>query len=205
MRRLAVRITQDAVGTSRENHGNNGFPGPMAATEDATTLTGSPPPPPSFTPQTHRSTRPRFRKRLRKRPTPLVTPDPAVHPSRVLAHVRGLCDTVLRSDEPTSEVKASSYVLMRRRPAPPARDTLSLFQSMSPQGHSAMPARPKEPVVSAAPAPLPDARPHPRLWRWIAGRRVRRRRIFSAAFATASAPVSSASPSSGSSSTSDPH
>jgi hypothetical protein len=34
-----------------------------------------------------------------------------------------------------------------------------------------MPAHPKEHVVSAAPAPLPDTRPRPRLRRWIAARR----------------------------------
>ncbi|WP_236711249.1 hypothetical protein [Streptomyces sp. 150FB] len=97
MRRLAVRITQDTAGAPRENHGDDGVA--ALEPENATTVTSPTPPPPSFTPQPHRSTRPHFRKRLRRRPTPIVTPDPAVHPSRVLAHVRGLCDTVLRSDD----------------------------------------------------------------------------------------------------------
>ncbi|RDG37831.1 hypothetical protein DVH02_12595 [Streptomyces corynorhini] len=36
---------------------------------------------------------------MRRRPTPIVTSDPVAHPAAVLAHIRRLCDTVLRSDD----------------------------------------------------------------------------------------------------------
>lgn len=45
------------------------------------------------------ASRPRIRRGLRRRPTPIVTRDPAVNPSAVIAHVRWLCDVVLRSND----------------------------------------------------------------------------------------------------------
>ncbi|MFE2943336.1 hypothetical protein ACFXKG_30430 [Streptomyces sp. NPDC059255] len=82
MSRLATRIAQDAARPPRVRSES----GPAA-------------PPPSFTAQPQRSTHPRYRRQPRRRPTPIVTSDASAHPSAVLAHVRQLCDTVLRSDD----------------------------------------------------------------------------------------------------------
>ncbi|MFC9608039.1 hypothetical protein ACFTTN_31920 [Streptomyces niveus] len=99
MRRLAVRIAQDAARPLRVGSASAETAPPAELNEPDEAPGPAAPPPPSFSAQTHRSTRPRRRRHLRRRPTPIVTPDPASHPTTVLAHVQYVCDTVLRSDE----------------------------------------------------------------------------------------------------------
>lgn len=77
MRRLAGRIEQEVK------------PAPRRADPLS--------PSPSFTSQSHRSTRPATRK-LRRRPTSVISADPAVQPTAVRDHVGRLCETVLRAD-----------------------------------------------------------------------------------------------------------
>ncbi|MFB7275294.1 hypothetical protein [Streptomyces sp. NPDC056244] len=98
MRRLAIRITQDASRPPRVGTAPSA-PATTADPEDADEAPGPAAPPRSFGAQPQRSTRPRIRRHLRRRPAPLVAADPAAHPSAVFAHVRRLCDTVLRSDD----------------------------------------------------------------------------------------------------------
>ncbi|MFI9155710.1 hypothetical protein [Streptomyces sp. NPDC053367] len=45
------------------------------------------------------STRPRTRRGVRRRPTPILTTDPTTTPTAVIDHVRRLCETVLRSND----------------------------------------------------------------------------------------------------------
>lgn len=94
MRRLAIRVAEDAARPPRVRNGSSRT---AAEPEDTPEATGPAAAPPSFTPQTQRSTRPHARRPLRRRPTPIVTYDPGSHPKAVLAHVQGVCDTVLRS------------------------------------------------------------------------------------------------------------
>ncbi|MFI9587514.1 hypothetical protein ACIHCQ_38185 [Streptomyces sp. NPDC052236] len=95
MRRLAVRITQDAARPPRVR--SSASDPETADPEDAPD--GPAAPPPSFSAQNQRFTRPRIRRSLRRRPTPIVVPDPAAHPAAVRDHVRRLCEDVLRSDD----------------------------------------------------------------------------------------------------------
>ncbi|WP_405933635.1 hypothetical protein [Streptomyces sp. NBC_00827] len=90
MHRLAVRIAQDATRPPRVTR--------------ATLAPASPPaqlPPPAAPPVPSRptATRPRTRRGVRRRPTPILTPDPAISPTAVVDHVRRLCEMVLRSND----------------------------------------------------------------------------------------------------------
>ncbi|MEV8311834.1 hypothetical protein AB0P36_32030 [Streptomyces flavidovirens] len=94
MQRLAVRIAQDAARPPRVQTG----PSPQPADEEDEPA-GPVAPPPSYKATLQRSTRPRIRRALRRRPTPIITRDPAAHPAAVLDYVRRTCESVLRSDE----------------------------------------------------------------------------------------------------------
>ncbi|MFF7189675.1 hypothetical protein ACFZAR_31595 [Streptomyces sp. NPDC008222] len=90
MRRLAVRIAQDAARPPRVTRAVLA-PAPQH----------SQPPPPTAAPVPSRpaAARPRTRRGLRRRPTPILTQDPATTPSAVIDHVRRLCELVLRSND----------------------------------------------------------------------------------------------------------
>ncbi|MET9661379.1 hypothetical protein [Streptomyces sp. NPDC006510] len=93
MRRLALRIAEDASRPPRVRTPDSAEPAPPLA---------APVPgyaPPSYGTPPHPSTRPRPRNRPRRRPTPIVASDAAAHPSAVLAHVRSVCETVLCSND----------------------------------------------------------------------------------------------------------
>ena len=91
MHRLAVRIAQDAARPPRVQTvapGTDPFDGPEPAAGTAS--------PPS---RRAAASRPRTRRGLRRRPTPICPPDPAAHPDAVLEHVRGMCRQVVSSGE----------------------------------------------------------------------------------------------------------
>lgn len=90
MHRLAVRIAQDAARPPRVTR---------AIIAPATLSHPSPPasvPASSGRPATPK---PRTRRGLRRRPTPILVQDPATTPAAVVDHVRRLCETVLRSND----------------------------------------------------------------------------------------------------------
>ncbi|MEV7817569.1 hypothetical protein AB0P05_44150 [Streptomyces flaveolus] len=90
MRRLAVRIAQESARPPRVTRAVLA-PAPQRA----------PAPPPAMAPAPSRppGTRPRTRRGLRRRPTPILCPDPAASPTAVIDHVRRLCEMVLRSND----------------------------------------------------------------------------------------------------------
>ncbi|MET8684617.1 hypothetical protein ABZV77_10425 [Streptomyces sp. NPDC004732] len=84
MRRLAVRITQDAAVAPRVQSG--------AAAKETAASKEAPGPA-----RRTGASRPRSRRGVRRSPTPLCPPDPAAAPDAVLEHVRGLCRQVVSS------------------------------------------------------------------------------------------------------------
>ncbi|MDQ0994717.1 hypothetical protein [Streptomyces sp. V3I7] len=90
MRRLAVRIAQNAARPPR-----------VTRALIAPTFQSSRVPPPAAAPAPSHpgGTRPRTRRGMRRRPTPILSPDPAASPMAVVDHVRRLCDLVLRSND----------------------------------------------------------------------------------------------------------
>ncbi|MFJ3310315.1 hypothetical protein ACIPSA_46465 [Streptomyces sp. NPDC086549] len=90
MRRLAVRIAQDAARPPRVARAV------LAPTSPYPQL---PPPAAAPAPSRPTATRPRIRRGLRRRPTPILTQDPATSPTAVVDHVRRLCEMVLRSND----------------------------------------------------------------------------------------------------------
>ncbi|MFE7951484.1 hypothetical protein [Streptomyces sp. NPDC057426] len=104
LRRLAVRIAAEAQKPPRVQHSRIDGPAPAAQGMQPDPITAAQLPAPAQTPdpRTTRpstSSRPRIRRGLRRRPTPIVTSDPSANPTAVLAHVRWLCDVVLRSND----------------------------------------------------------------------------------------------------------
>ncbi|MGW6457696.1 hypothetical protein ACWF94_17580 [Streptomyces sp. NPDC055078] len=101
MHRLAVRIAQEAARPPRVQTaptGDDDVPPPAAAT--GAWLPASPAAPPPGRGTYHLSpARPRIRRSLRRRPTPIIATDPATTPTAVIDHVRKLCEAVLRSDD----------------------------------------------------------------------------------------------------------
>ncbi|MFJ1562589.1 hypothetical protein [Streptomyces mirabilis] len=90
MRRLAVRIAQDAARPPRVTR---------AVLAPAPRPPQLPPPAAAPAPSRPTETRPRTRRGLRRRPTPILTQDPATTPTAVVDHVRRLCEMVLRSND----------------------------------------------------------------------------------------------------------
>ncbi|MEV5644125.1 hypothetical protein AB0L67_28850 [Streptomyces flaveolus] len=90
LRRLAVRVAQDAARPPRITR---------AVTDPTPPTTQVQPPVGAPVPTRPASTRPRTRRGLRRRPTPILTPDPTTTPSAVVDHVRRLCEMVLRSND----------------------------------------------------------------------------------------------------------
>lgn len=105
MDRLAARISEDTRSPRVRYAGSSPTAGPVPQTapaEDPEAITQMPPP--AATPDTVYSrprgaSRPLPRRGVRRRPTPIVQADPAVSTLAVLAYVRQLCDTVLRSND----------------------------------------------------------------------------------------------------------
>lgn len=90
MRRLAVRIAQDAARPPRVTR---------AVLAAAPPRTQAPPPATAPVSSHPNGTRPRTRRGTRRRPTPILCPDPAASPMAVVHHVRRLCELVLRSND----------------------------------------------------------------------------------------------------------
>ncbi|MGP3756160.1 hypothetical protein [Streptomyces sp. IBSNAI001] len=106
LRRLAVRITEEAHRPARVQHAHlQGEPVPTA--HDGTSRAPGVPAqvaapaqaPATRTTRPPASPRPRIRRHLRRRPTPIVASDPSVNPTAVMAYLRWLCDIVLRSHD----------------------------------------------------------------------------------------------------------
>jgi hypothetical protein len=89
MHRLAVRISQDAARPPRVSRSVLN-PAPQHP---------SPPPAAAPLPDKPAASRPRTRRGLRRRPTPILTQDPTTTPTAVVDHVRRLCELVLRSND----------------------------------------------------------------------------------------------------------
>lgn len=90
MRRLAVRIAQDAARPPRVVR---------TVLEPASQRTQTAPPAAAPLPSPPAGTRPSTRRGVRRRPTPIISPDPAASPTAVVDHVRRLCELVLRSND----------------------------------------------------------------------------------------------------------
>ncbi|MFD6186777.1 hypothetical protein [Streptomyces goshikiensis] len=104
LRRLADHITEEAQQPSRVRFAN-----PPYDTEPEPEALAAIPPSraqvlaPAQAPQAHTRTqgfiRPRGRRPLRRRPTPIAPPDPGVSPAAVIDYVRRLCEVVLASKD----------------------------------------------------------------------------------------------------------
>ncbi|MGW3118491.1 hypothetical protein ACWDBW_15370 [Streptomyces sp. NPDC001107] len=92
MHRLAVRIAQEAARPPRVARA-------VLAPDPHPQRLQLPPPAAAPAPSRPAAARPRTRRGPRRRPTPILTQDPAITPTAVVEHVRRLCETVLRSND----------------------------------------------------------------------------------------------------------
>lgn len=108
LRRLAVRIHEEAKRPPRVrlappggDYAQNDVPSESLRAPAHQTLTqvAAPAQAPPVQSRTQSSVRPQARRPVRRRPTPIVPPDPGVTPAALLAHVRRLCEVVLRSKD----------------------------------------------------------------------------------------------------------
>ncbi|MEI7030711.1 hypothetical protein [Streptomyces pratensis] len=105
MDRLAARIAEDARPPRVRYGGSSPESGPATdtvPTEDSESVTQVPPPaatPDSMYSRPRGATRPLPRRAVRRRPVPIIPAHPAVSALAVVAYVRQLCDTVLRSND----------------------------------------------------------------------------------------------------------
>ncbi|MEU9530585.1 hypothetical protein AB0D58_35190 [Streptomyces sp. NPDC048210] len=103
LNRLATRITEDAARPARIQYaGSSPIPGASPPAEPSDGITQLPPPaktPDSAYSRPRGLARPLPRRTTRRRPTPIVPVDPVTSQTAVIAYVRQLCDTVLRSND----------------------------------------------------------------------------------------------------------
>ncbi|MEU7650309.1 hypothetical protein [Streptomyces huasconensis] len=93
LRRLAARVAEQAARPPRIQRETTPVP-PRTAETIAPAATPS-----AYTLRPTGTARPLTRRTRRRRPTPIVTHDPAAHPQVVRAYLRLTCETVLRSDD----------------------------------------------------------------------------------------------------------
>ncbi|MGV2922177.1 hypothetical protein [Streptomyces alfalfae] len=93
LRRLADRVAEQAARPPRIQRETTPAP-PRTPEPLAPAATPS-----AYTLRPPGTARPLTRRTRRRRPTPIITHDPAAHPQAVRAYLRRTCETVLRSDD----------------------------------------------------------------------------------------------------------
>lgn len=127
LRRLADHITEEAQRPPRVRVAAQPYDavtepgGPVAATAPVRAQVLAPAQAPEARTRTQNSVRPRVRRPVRRRPTPISPSDPTVSPSAVIGYVRRLCEVVLvskdverlhRFDEDYDQAGARTYACL---------------------------------------------------------------------------------------------
>ncbi|MET8751379.1 hypothetical protein ABZW32_14960 [Streptomyces sp. NPDC004667] len=104
LRRLSDHIAEEAQRPPRVRVAGQLYDAPAeqevpAAAVAVRTQVMAPAQVPDARTRTQGSVRPRVRRPLRRRPTPIAPPDPSVSPSAVIDYVRRLCEVVLASKD----------------------------------------------------------------------------------------------------------